>query len=105
FLQQKPIGATDVEQTAGRTVGANEFDCAGEFAPQHRLGAAIVGIAVGAATGEIVVRIVLLGLKAGRLRASQAASGALQHVASVFCEQTALLGRLAASGTEKLHRR
>src|SRR5262245_29362441 len=58
LLEKKAIGASQLQQPAARAVAANEGNAACEFAPQYRLGSAIIGVAVGLAAGEIVRRVI-----------------------------------------------
>ena len=77
FLQEEAVGAADIEQPPAGAVFSNEIDGVGEFSPQHRLGAAIVGVAVRMPAGEIVAGIVGAGIETARLRAAEAALDAL----------------------------
>ena len=83
---------------------ANELHRVGEFAPQHRLGPAIVGVAIRMPAGEIVARIVVSGIEAVRLRTAEAAGRALQNVAAVLGIERAVLRRARAGRAWQLHR-
>ena len=63
-----------------------------EFAAQHRLGAEIVGIAVGMAAFKVVAGIIIRGIKARRIGAAEAAFFAAQDVAVVLVIEQAMLG-------------
>jgi len=63
FQQKEAIGAAKLEKFAIRAEAADEVDAAGKLATQHRLGAPIVGIAVGMAAGEVVLGVVGRGVE------------------------------------------
>jgi len=54
-------------------------------------------------TGEIVAGVIAPGIEAACLRPSETARRATENVAAVLGIEEAMLGRLAASGTRKLH--
>ncbi len=72
LLQEEAVGAADVEQASGRLEPADEIDGAGKLPPQDRLGAEIVGIAVGVPAGEIIRRVVAFRVEAAGRRRGRA---------------------------------
>src|SRR4029450_12680697 len=56
--EKEPVGASKLKQLATLAVLADEVDAAGKLAAQHRLCTAVVGVAVGAAAGKIVLGVV-----------------------------------------------
>ena len=94
--QEKSVGAAQFQELSSAAIAANEFDAAREFAAQHRLGAEVVGIAVGVPAGKIILGIVGGGIKSGRFGAAEAAALALQYVASVGPEAKGVASGAAA---------
>src|SRR5262245_2078140 len=99
LFQKKSVGASQLEQLAAAAIAADEIDAAGELAAQHRLGAEIVGVAVGAAAGKIVLGVVGGGIERSRLRAAEPTLPALQDVAAVDAEAKRMRRRAAAGWT------
>src|SRR5260370_15501763 len=56
--EKEAVRASQLQELAALAIAANEIDAAGKLAAQHRLGAEIVGVAVGAAAGQKVRRLV-----------------------------------------------
>src|SRR5262249_19245352 len=83
FLEKEAVGAAELQKLSLATEAANEIDAAGELAAQHRLGPAIVGIAIGMAAGKIVLGVVGSGIEGGRFGAAETAAIALQNIATV----------------------
>src|SRR5262249_46582524 len=75
----------------------NESDAAGKLAAQHRLGRAIVGIAVGMAAGKIILGIVGSGIEGGHFSAAKTAAFALQNIAAVDAKAQQMRRRANAS--------
>src|SRR5450830_1815834 len=92
------MGAANIKEAPAGAVFSDKIDGIGEFSPQHRLGAAIVRVAIRMPPGEIVAGIVGAGIKNARLRSAEAALGALQNVAAILGIEEALRRRLSASG-------
>ena len=84
FIEKEAVGATDLEQAALWLAVLDELDRAGELAPQHGFGAAIVGVAVGLTAGKVAIVIISKGIEARCLGASQSAVSTLKDVASVL---------------------
>src|SRR5947209_14223457 len=84
LLEKEAVGAADLEKLAGAAVAANEADGAGELAPQDRLGAEIIGVAVRAIAGEIALRVISRRVERRRLRAAEPTGRALENVAAVL---------------------
>ena len=101
FLEKEAVGATDVEQPAAIAMAANEIDHAGELAPQHRLGAEIVGIAVRVLSGEIAARVVGGRVEIRGIAAPEPATFAAKDIAPVLGIEEALWRRLAAGGAKR----
>lgn len=89
LLQKEPVGAANIEQPPGRYVSADEGDRAGEFLPQNRFGAEIIGVAVTVAAIEVLGRVVVGGLEAARLSTAEAARDALPDRIAVDGEAVA----------------
>src|SRR6266498_3461196 len=68
--EKEPVGASELKQPAACTVLADEIDAAGKLAAQHRLCTEVVGVAVRAAAGKIVLGVVGSGIESGRFRAA-----------------------------------
>ena len=96
LLQEEAIGASQLQQLSAGAIAANELDAAGEFAAQHRLGAEIIGVAVGVAAGEIIPGVVGRGIEPRRFRASEPAIPALHDVAAVTLEAKHMLAHAVA---------
>src|SRR5262249_27455286 len=96
--EEESIGASQFEQLPATTIAADEIDAACEFAPQHGLGAEIVGISVGTAAGEIIPGVVGGGIETGCLGAAEAAVAALQNVAAVDPKAELVVGGAPACG-------
>src|SRR5262249_57369129 len=94
--EKESIGASELEQPAAVAIAANELDAARDLPAQHRLGPAIIGIAVGAAAGEIVLGIVGGGIEPGCFGAAEPATPALQDIAAVDPEAKPMVGDPAA---------
>src|SRR5262252_4086844 len=94
--EEEAIGASQLEQLSAAAIAANEIHAACEFAPQHRLGAEVIRIAVGVASGKIVGGVVGGGIEAGCLSAPEAATAALQDIAAVGPEAEPVTGRASA---------
>jgi hypothetical protein len=77
----------------------DEFYRAGKFPAQDRLGAAVIGIAVRMAAGEIVAGVVSGRIEMGRVGAAEAALDAAQDIAAVLCIENAVRREHAAGGT------
>ncbi len=80
--QEEAVGAAQLQQLPATAITADEVHAAREFAAQDRLGAEVVGVAVGMAAGEIVPGVVGGGIEFGRFRATEAAIPALQECRS-----------------------
>src|SRR5712691_10305847 len=65
LLQEKAVGASELQELPAVAVATDEFDAAREFAPQHGLGAEVIRIAVGAAAGEIILGVIGGGIESG----------------------------------------
>ena len=94
--EEKAIGAAQFQQLSAAAIAADEIDAARELAAQHRLGAEIIRIAVGVPAGKIILGVVGGGIKSGRFGAAEAATLALQDVASVGPEAQGVVSRAAA---------
>src|SRR5262245_21772336 len=94
--EKEAVGASELEQLAATTVAADEIDAAGKLAPQHRLGAEVIGVAIRAAPGEISCGVVGGWVEAGCLRAAEATFLALQNVAAVEVEPKRVARHAAA---------
>ena len=73
LLQEKAIGASQLQQLPVAAIAADEIDAAGELAAQDRLGSEIVGVAVGVAAGKVIPGVVSGGIEARRFRAAKPA--------------------------------
>src|SRR5262245_12073179 len=78
LLQEEAVGTPQLQQLAIGPVLANELQAMSEFAPQHRLGAEVIRIAIGTAAREIVCREVGACVGARRPGPPNAAAEALQ---------------------------
>src|SRR5262249_56710187 len=96
LFEKKSVGAPQLEQLAAVAIAADEIDAARELAAQHRLGAEIVGVAVGAAAGKIVLGVIGGRIKHSRFRAAEPTLTALQDVAAVDAEAKRMRRRSAA---------
>src|SRR5262249_45749609 len=103
LLQEEAVCTADVEQPPAVAMAADEVDGAAELVPQHRPAAAIIGVAVGMAPGEIVVGVIGTGVEAARLRAAEAALLAPENVAAVLGIEKPVLGRGGAGGAGEVH--
>src|SRR5947207_12046736 len=101
FIEEEAVGATDLEQAALWLAVPDELDRAGELAPQHRFGAAIVGVAVRLTAGKVAIVIIGEGIEARCLGASQSAVTTLKDVATVLGVKKPLRRRPTARGTLK----
>ena len=77
FLQEEAIGAANIKKTPAGTAFLDKIDGIAKFSPQHRLGAAIIRVAVRMPAGEIVAGIIGAGIEIARLCATETALGAL----------------------------
>src|SRR6185312_8489786 len=103
LLQEEPIGAADFQEPPRGPISANERDRARKFAPQHRLRAAVIGVAVRMNAREIVAGVVPLRVEVRRLGASQSAGRTPQDHACVLDEQLAVLGGFGTRRTGQEH--
>src|SRR5262249_20675487 len=99
LFQKKTVGASQLEQLAAAAIAPDEIDAARELAAQHRLGAEIVGVAVRAAAGKIVLGVIGGRIKRARFHAAEPTLPALQDVAAVDAEAKRMRRRAAAGGT------
>src|SRR6266446_4419108 len=93
--EKEAVGASQFQQLAALAIAANEIDAAGKLAAQYRLGAEVIGVAVQAPAGNIILGVVGGGIERGRLRAAEAAFAALPDVASVDAEAKRMRRRAA----------
>src|SRR4051794_29471757 len=97
--EKEAIGAPQFQQSPAGTIMADEMDAAGELAAQDRLGTEVVGVAVGAPAGKIVLGIVGRGIKPGGFGAAETAFFALQNAAPVDLETKQVTCRLPTGRT------
>src|SRR6266404_2786767 len=94
--EKEAVGASQFQQLAALAIAANEIDAAGKLAAQHRLGAEVIGVAVQAPAGKIILGVVGGGIERGRLRAAEAALAALPDSAVIDREAKRVAARAAA---------
>ena len=94
--EEKAVRSAQFQQLPAATIGADKIHAVRELAPQHQFGAEIIRIAVGVTAGKIILGVVGRGVKFGRFGAAEAATLALQDVASVGPEAQDVVPRAAA---------
>src|SRR5437588_6942792 len=104
LLEKESVGASQLEQLAGASIATDEIDAARELAAQHRLGAQIIGVAVGAASGKILLGVVGGRIKCRCFRAAKPTFRALKNVATVDAEAKRMRRRAAAGGARARQR-
>src|SRR5262249_21209491 len=102
LLQEEAVGTPQLQQLAIGPVLANELQAMSEFAPQHRLGAEVIRIAIGTAARERGCRVVGCCVGARGLGPPNPAAQALQHIAAVVAEAKPMLGG-ATTGRTRPH--
>src|SRR5216117_3865443 len=98
LLEKESVGASQLEQLAGASIATDEIDAARELAAQDQLGAQIIGVAVGAASGKILLGVVGGRIKCRCFRAAKPTFRALKNVATVDAEAKRICRRAAAGG-------
>src|SRR5207249_718219 len=101
LLQEEPVGASELEQSAAVAMLADERHGTGKLSAQHPLGVDIVRVAVRMPAREIFLRIVFRGIEIARVRAPEPALRTAQEFAAILAKHMPVLRHRAAGGTRQ----